>query len=256
MIKSVLHLFKIHGKVIFGNPPVIVQDVLGKRPESFNAVYVVFGFFVHHVFRVINGEMFAQPLERIVAPKGVRVVDRTLPRLLSDDGHELLFGDMLYHSRIDLAIALQQAKYDVFAHGATSTLTFASTAKVALVHLHFAVQFASIKLGHMVDSFTQALVDARYCLVISAEIVGQAVGRLLLVEALDYGHFGTYFLKRLLFSTKLVSATHIPALGSVYLKRTTENTLLTSQKVGRAPENVLSPLCHMNILLPYGYETP
>jgi len=34
VIKAVLHFLKIHGKVIFGNPSVIVQDMLGKRPEA------------------------------------------------------------------------------------------------------------------------------------------------------------------------------------------------------------------------------
>ena len=44
MIKPVLDLFKIHRKMIFGNPSVIVQDVFGKTPKSFNAVDVIFVF--------------------------------------------------------------------------------------------------------------------------------------------------------------------------------------------------------------------
>jgi len=42
MVKSILHLFKIHRKVIFGNPSIIVQNVFDKRPESLNAVNVIF----------------------------------------------------------------------------------------------------------------------------------------------------------------------------------------------------------------------
>jgi hypothetical protein len=41
MIKTILHLFKIHRKVIFGNPTIIIQNMLGVTPKSINAVDVV-----------------------------------------------------------------------------------------------------------------------------------------------------------------------------------------------------------------------
>jgi len=41
MIKAILHLFKIHGKVILGNPSVIVEDMLSVDPESLNPVDVI-----------------------------------------------------------------------------------------------------------------------------------------------------------------------------------------------------------------------
>jgi hypothetical protein len=46
-------------------------------------------------------------------------------------------------------------------------------------------------------------------------------------------------LQRLLFSTGLVPTPYISSTRSVDLKRTAENTLSASQKVGRTAENVL-----------------
>jgi hypothetical protein len=85
--------------------------------------------------------------------------------------------------------------------------------------------------------------------------VSKAVSRLLLVEAGDDSNLSANLLERFLFSTDLASATNISASSFRYLKRTAENALLAPQKVGRATKNVLSPLCHMDILVPYGYET-
>ena len=41
MIESILHLLKIHRKMILGNPAVIVQDMLGVAPETLNAVDMI-----------------------------------------------------------------------------------------------------------------------------------------------------------------------------------------------------------------------
>jgi hypothetical protein len=115
MVKSILHFFKIHRKVIFGNPPVVVEDVLGKRPEALDTVDMVLGFLVYHLFRMINLVMFTQSLERVVASKGIRVVDRSLPRLLPHNSHELFLGYMFYHPRIYPSITLQKPEYNAFA---------------------------------------------------------------------------------------------------------------------------------------------
>jgi hypothetical protein len=256
MIEPVLHLFKVHRKMILGNPPVVVQDVLGERPEAFDTVDVIFGAFVDHTFVVRNGVVLAKPLQGIVASEGVRVVDRALPRFLPNDCHEFLFGHMLHHSRIHLAITLQKPKNNVFAHCSASALPLASAAKVALVHLHFAVQSAALKLGHMVDRFSEFLIDARNRLVVEAEVMRETVGRLLLIEPLHYSNFRSDAFQGFLSSTAFIPTADIPSTRLRNLERAAENTLLSPQKVGCAPENVLLPLCHMDILVPYGYETP
>src|SRR3989338_7798671 len=106
--------------MILGNPSIIVQNMLGKTPESFNAVDMVFRFLVDHVFRVIDGEMFPQPLQGVVALERVGVIDRALSRFLPDDRHEIIGRDSLDHPCVHPSIPLQKPKYDAFAPCASS----------------------------------------------------------------------------------------------------------------------------------------
>ena len=255
MVESVLHFFKIHGKMIFGNTPIIVQDMLCKTPESLNTVNVVLGLFVDHPFGVVDRVVFPQAFEGVVAPEFVGVVDRSLPGFLPDDSQQLFLGHVFHYSRIHLAVSLQKAKYDVFPGRTTSALALAPTAKVAFIHLHLAVQLAAFKLGNMVDRFTKTLVDTGDCFVVRIKVMREAVCQLLLIEALHDGNFRPYPLQGLLFSTGLVPASHISPRGFYHLERTTEHTLFTPQKVGRAPKISVSPCNHKDILAPHGYET-
>jgi hypothetical protein len=59
VIESVIHFFKIHREMIFGNITVVVQDVLGITPETFNAVDMIFVIFVFERFIVIYLVVFA-----------------------------------------------------------------------------------------------------------------------------------------------------------------------------------------------------
>ena len=256
MVESVLHLLKIHRKMIFGNSSVIVQDMFGKTPKSFDTVNMIFGSFVDHILQVIDLVMFTPTLQGIVAPKPVRIVDRTLSSFLPDDGHEIIRRDTLNHSCINPAITLQKPKNNAFSGRTSSTFTFAPATKVAFVQFNFTRELFTLQFRHMVDCLTQLLIDSRDRLVIEAEVVRKFVGWLRLVESFQNIEFPTQLCERLLFSTGLSAALHIPAPGLAYLKRTTENTFFASRKVGRAPENVLLPLYHMDILTPYGYYSP
>ena len=241
--------------MIFGNSPIVVQNMFSKTPKSFNAIDMIFAA-VGERFAVVQAVMCAQPFQGIVAPKRVRVVNRALPRFLPDNRHKLLFRYMLHHFRIYLAVALQKAKNNVFASCAPTALAFASAAEVALVHLHFAVQFSSFKLGNMVDRFSEFLIDTRNRLVVGTEVMREAVRRLLLIEPLHDRNFRSDALQGFLFSTVLVPTPEVSPTRLRNLERTAKHALLSPQKVGRATENVLSSLCHMDILVPYGYETP
>ena len=255
VVVSVLHFFKIHGKVVFGNSPVIVQDVLRKTPKPLDAVDVIFGAFVNHVFGMLHRMMFAQPLQRIVAPEFVRVVYRSLPGFLSDDVHQFISRNTLNDPRVDPAIALQKAKYNAFALGVTTTLSFASAAKLALVHFNLTRKFAAFQFSHMVDRFSQTLVYSRDRLIINAKIMRELVGRLRLVEALQDTNLSAKLPERLLFSTTFVSASHVAATSTIDLERTAENTLFTPQKVGLTTENILLSSNHKGMLTPRGYES-
>ena len=255
VIKTILDLFKIHGKVVFGNPSVIIQDMFSKTPESFNAVNVVFGVPVNKFLVVAQGVVFAQALQGIVAPESVGVVNSSFSSLLPYDRHQFLFGDVLHHPRINLAVPFQKPKYDVFASRAPSPLALPPAAEVALVHLHLAVQFAALKLGHVVDHLAQTLIEAGDRLVVKAKVVSETISRLLLIKASHNGNLGSDSSQGFLPAAAFVSTSDIPSGGLVYLKGTAENALSALQKVGRTAENILSSLHHMDILVPYGYET-
>jgi hypothetical protein len=74
MIESKLYLFKIHRKMIFGNTPVVVQDMLGVTPKPFNAIDMI-ALAIRECFTMIKAMMLAQAFKGIVAPKGIGVVD-------------------------------------------------------------------------------------------------------------------------------------------------------------------------------------
>lgn len=253
MIVAVLHLFKIHGEVIPGNPSIIVENMLRKTPKSFNAVNVILRASIHQVFGVIHGVMLPQAFERIVARKGIRVVDRPLSRFLSDDLHQFESTHMLHHPRIDPSIALQQAKNDTLPLGTPSALSFASPAKIRLIQFDLSRQSLAFQFRYVVNGFSQLLVGTGHALVINLEIMSQAVGRLLQVEAFQNSQFSFQSLQAFLMQTLVTF--HIASPGSRCLKRSTENTLSPSLKVGRTTENIAFSLYHTDILTPYGYET-
>ena len=228
--------------------------MLGKTPKPFNTVNVILSSFVDHALTVVNGMMFAPSLQGVVALELVGEVDRTLPRLLSDDLHQFLRRDSLNNPRVDPAITFQEPKHNAFTLGASSTHSFASTAKVALIHLNLARQFASLKFSNMVDQLTEVLIHSRHCLVVQFQVMRQFVGRLLLVEAFQNSQLSAQLSERLLSAAGCSPASDVSSSCSTGFKRTTENTLSTPQKVGLTTENVLSPLRHMDILVSYGYD--
>jgi len=253
MVESILHLFKIHGEVVFGNTTVVVENVLGKTPESFDAIDMILGLLVDHPFGVADRVMFSETLEGVVALEFVGEVHRSLPCFLSNDLHQIFSRHSFHNPRVDPPIPLQKAKYNAFAPCTTSALSFASATKVALVHFDLARELAALELCNMVDGFAKALVDTGDGLVVEAEIVGKLVCGLLLVEAFEDSQFSSELSKRLLFFAGFVPAPNVPAACSRNPKRTAENAFSAVQKVGRTTENVLSPLCHMDSLVPYGY---
>ena len=78
MIVTVFNFFQIHGKVIPRYAPIVVQNMFSITPESFNAVDMVFGLFVYKVFGVVHHQMFAITLQRLIAPKRIGKVNRSL----------------------------------------------------------------------------------------------------------------------------------------------------------------------------------
>src|SRR3989344_7266719 len=152
--------------MVSGNPSVVVQDMFRKTPESFNAVDMVLAA-VGQGLRVIQAIVFAPALERIVASKGIGVIDRSLSGVLPDMSHQFIGRNPFHYFGVDPAVALQKAQNNAFPGCTSAAFAFPPAAEVGIVNLDLALQFSRFKLGHMVGRFTQALVDAGNGLVIS-----------------------------------------------------------------------------------------
>lgn len=254
VIVTILHFFKIHRKMIFGNSSVIVQNMLRKTPKSFNAVDMVLAA-IRECFAVVQAVMFAPALQRVVATERISVVDRSFSGVLSDMTHQLIGSHSLHHLGIHPSIALQKPKYNAFSGRSSSALAFPPAAEVGLVNLDLAFQFTGLKFRYMIDRLSQTLIDAGNRLIVQAEVACYAIGGLLLVEPGKDGDLLAKLFQGLLFSTSLVATPHIATQGSVYLERAAKNALSTPQKVGRTVENVLLSSNHKGILALDGYES-
>src|SRR3989344_3483366 len=252
MIKAILHLFKIHRKVIFGNSPVIVQHMLRKTPKTLNAVDMILAS-VGKCFAVVQVVVLAEAMERIVTPKRIRVIHRALSGMFSDMRHQFLCGYLFNHFGIYPTVSLQKPQQNAFSGRSSTSLTLSSSSKVRFVNLNLAFQFTSFQFSHMIDCFTQLLVYSADRLIIRAKIACYSVRRLLLVEAGDNADFLSQLFEGLLFSTGHMLTPHIPAPRPIYLERTAENALSAPQKVGRTVKTIVSTSNHMGILVPAGY---
>jgi hypothetical protein len=75
-----------------------------------------------------------------------------------------------------------------------------------------------------------------------------------LVESCNDRYFFSQLFQGFLFFATLFLALHVPSLRLAHLKRTAEDTLFTSQKVGRATENIVFSRNHEDIVPLFGYE--
>jgi len=228
--------------------------MLCKTPKSFNAVDMILAA-IRECLAVIQAVMFAQPFQGVVAAEGIGVVDRSFPGMRSDVGHELVGRHSFHNLGVNPAIALQKPEYNAFPGCPSSAPTLPPTAEIRFINLNLSFQFARFKFRHMIDCLTHTLIDARNCLIVNAQICGNPVRRLLLVETDEDGNLSAQLFQRLLFSTGRMPTSNIAAPRSVYLERTAENTLSTPQKVGRTVENVVSSSNHKGILPPRGYDS-
>ncbi len=251
MIETIFHFFKIHRKMILGNPPVIVQDMLGVTPEPLNAVNMILAF-VRKRLTVIKTMMFAPAFQGVVASKGVGVIHRALPGVLSDMRHQLIGRDSLHDLGVHPAVSLQKPQDNALARCASAPLTFASTPEVGVINFNLTLELTPFQFRHVVQRLPQALVDSGDRLIVHGQIRGQTIGRLLLVETHDDANFLAQLFERLLLLA--MAALQIAASRFTNFKRTTENALPTPQKVGRTLKNILFTSNHMGILRPDGYE--
>ncbi len=70
------------------NTSVVVQNMFSITPKTLNAVNVVLGSFINKLLGVINHQMFTKALQGLIAPKGVRIVDRALAGMVLNMGQK------------------------------------------------------------------------------------------------------------------------------------------------------------------------
>lgn len=254
MIKSILHFFKIHRKMVLGNPTIVVKNMFGITPKSLNAVNVILAF-VGKSLAMVQSVMFPPAPERVVTPKGISVVHGSFSGMLLDMCHQFISGHPLNNLSVDPAIALKKPKNNAFSGRTPATLSFASATEVGLINLNLSLQFPRFQFRYMIDGLAQALINARDHLIVQSKIACHTIRRLLLVEAGKDGYLLSQSFQRLLFSATLPTALYIPTFGPHDPKRTTKNTLSASQKVGRTVKNILLSCNHKGIVSPHGYES-
>ena len=170
------------------NTSVVVQNMFSITPKTLNAVNVVLGSFIDKLLGVINHQMLTKALQGLIAPKGIRIVDRTLTGMVLNMGQKGLRRDRLHHLGIDPAIALQQAKDDAFASRTSASLTLPCAPKVRLIHLNLTRELGAFEFCRMKEHHPQSLVHPSDGLGIQAQITGQAVRWLLLIKTLQDGN--------------------------------------------------------------------
>src|SRR5450759_94706 len=149
MIVTVFDFFQIHWEMIPRYASIVVQNMFSITPKSFDAVDMVFGFFINKVFGVIDYQMFTKSLQRLIPTKRIGVVDRTLTGMRLDMSHQSLSRDRLHDFGVNPSISLQQAKYDTFASRSTTPLPLTDSAKIGLIQLDLTGQLGTLQFSGM-----------------------------------------------------------------------------------------------------------
>lgn len=229
--------------------------MFGITPESFDPIDVVCDSLpTYEAVGVVDRIMFPIPFQGLIAPKGIRIIDRAFPRLGLDMPHEFFGTDRLHDLGVDAVLPLQKPKNDTFARCRPASLALPSAPKVGLIQLDLAFEFPTFQLGQMVQGFPESLVDPGDHFDVDLQIPTETVSWLEQIEPLQDRNLPTQASETFAFATEL--AFHIAPAGMQNLKGPTENTLATAQKVGRTTKNRVSSSNHAPVLAHTGYETP
>ncbi len=147
---------------------------------------------------MIDLMMLAISLQRLITAKAVGAIDLPLSALLSDVLHQITGADAFDDASVNMAFSLQQPKNKALSGCAASTLTFTMSSKVSLIKFDLATKPPGLKLGRVIETFSQVLMDARECLLIQLQVSRKSVSRHLLIKAFDDLKLSTQLRKRLL----------------------------------------------------------
>lgn len=229
MVEAVLHLLEVKREHAPGHPAVIVQPVLGERPEPLDAVDVDGSLspFPNEDLGMLDGEVLAEALERVVALELVGVVDGALARPPSDHVHQQFLGDGIHHLRVHPPIPLQEPEYDAFARRPSPALALPPAAKVGLIEFDLSGKPACLPFALPDDRQPEPIVDALHRLVRNTEIERREEGGLLTAKRGDHEDLPLQPLQTLL--ALAVPALPISPVCPVCLAVTAERTLPPEQ---------------------------
>ena len=233
----------------------MIQNMFRVTPKAFNPINMVFDpATTDEGFGMIDRMMFPVPFQGLITPKGVCVIDRPFPGLGLDMSHEFLGTHRFHDVGVDAVFPLQEPEHNAFARRRSTTFALATSTKVRLIQFDLPLEFPALQLGQMVQRFSQSLIHSGDHLDINAQVLTQSISRLELIEALENRNLPTQATQTFALPTEW--AFHIAATGVQDSKRSTENTLAASQKVGRTTKNRVSSGNHAPVLAHHGYETP
>ena len=70
------------------NTSVVVQNMFSITPKPLDAINVVLGSFIDKLLGVIDHQMLTKALQRLIASKDIRIVNRALAGMVLDMVHE------------------------------------------------------------------------------------------------------------------------------------------------------------------------
>jgi hypothetical protein len=241
--------------MIFGDASIMIQNMFGIAPKAFDPIDMIFDFPpAHEHFGMVDRMMFAIPFQGAIPPKGIGVIHRPFSRFGLDMAHEFVGTDRFDHFGVNAVFPLQEPKHDAFTSRRSPTFSLSFAPKVRFIQLNLPLEFAALQLGQMVQRFSQALIHPSDDFDIDPQVLGQPIGRLQLVEALENHHLPSQTTQTFALPTELTF--HVPATGMDNLKGSTKNTLPAPQKVGRTTKNRVSSSNHAPVLAHTGYVSP
>src|SRR5215207_9617742 len=203
---------------------------------------------------MIHLMMLAISLQRLITAKAIGVIDRAFPGLLFDVLHQHGRADSFDDASVNVAFSLKKPENKALPGSAASAFTFTMAPEVSLVEFDLAAQSPGLKLGCVVETFSQMLIDTRDRLLIQLQVSRQPISWHLLVKALDDLQLSAKLRKRLL---PLAARTfNVASSRTTDFERAAIDTLATTGKVGRTTKMARFDCNHWHLAYASGYFSP
>lgn len=183
-MKAILNFFQIHREMIFGDPPIMIQDMFRITPKAFDPIDMSVGSAGHQGEGVLDRRMSPIPFSRLVTAKSIREIHRAVPGRGLTMLHQFLRADRLDHLGLHPSLPLQEPKHDAFARRSAPQVSFAPATEIGLSPFALSLQFARFQFCNMIQRFAHPVIDTGDDFHVRPQVRTQPIGRLPLREAL------------------------------------------------------------------------